>query len=67
MRSPAALGNPVQFLGVNEEYNENCAYIWQKKKKVNEKEAGKWGMSKMTDTVGQRGRSRKKNNLGKAT
>lgn len=33
MRSLAALGNPVQFLGVNEEYNENCAYIWQKKKK----------------------------------
>lgn len=26
MRSLAALGNPVQFLGVNEEYNENCAY-----------------------------------------
>lgn len=39
-----------------------------KKKKVNEKEeTGKWGMSKVTDTVGQRGRSRKKNNLGKAT
>lgn len=44
MRTLGALGNPVQFLGVNEKYNEKPAALTYDKK-VNEK--GEGGDSKM--------------------